>query len=101
VNAKRLSDEQLTRGEPGGDACRPLETTTQARRSLGRLWREKQIAIYQKAADAPRGLKVITNFSAQGETRVKKIVAELDLTASPDIIVIDARRDNKPSASTA
>lgn len=62
---------------------------------------EKQVAIYQKAADAPRALKVITNFSAGDEARVAKILAELELAGSPDIIVIDARRDNKPSASTA
>jgi hypothetical protein len=62
---------------------------------------EKQVAIYQKAADAPRALKVITNFSAGDEGRVSKILAELKLTENPDVIVIDARRDNKPSASTA
>jgi hypothetical protein len=62
---------------------------------------EKQVAIYQKAANAPRALKVITNFSAEDEARVARILTELKLTDSEDVIVIDARRDNKPSASTA
>ncbi len=62
---------------------------------------EKQVAIYQKAAAARQALKVITNFSAEDEARVARILTELKLTESADIIVIDARRDNKPSASTA
>jgi hypothetical protein len=47
------------------------------------------------------GAEVIANFSAGDEARAANLLTELKLTDSPDIIVIDARRDNKPSASTA
>ncbi|WP_457813140.1 hypothetical protein [Sinorhizobium meliloti] len=33
--------------------------------------------------------------------KVKVILKDLKLTDSPDVVLIDARRDNKPSASKA
>ena len=60
-----------------------------------------QIAIYQKGSDAKRGLKVITYFTAEEREKVDRILKELDISESEDIILIDARKDNKPSASNA
>jgi hypothetical protein len=40
-------------------------------------------------------------FSAAQLKRVEKILKELKLTSSPDVILIDARSDNKPSGSRA
>jgi hypothetical protein len=62
---------------------------------------EKQVAIYQKASDATRALKVIVYFTETELTRVQNILKELNLSSSDDIILIDARCDNKPSASVA
>lgn len=61
----------------------------------------KQLELYKKASDASGGLKVILYFSAQELKRVETILKEIGLTGHPDVILIDARRDNKPSASKA
>jgi len=60
-----------------------------------------QVAIYQKASDAPKALKVIFFFSGEERVRVQGILKELDLLGNEDIILVDARHDNKPSASKA
>lgn len=62
---------------------------------------EKQVEIYQKASDARSGIKAIIYFTATELAKVKKILKDLKLTDSPDVVLIDARRDNKPSASKA
>ena len=62
---------------------------------------QKQVAVYQKASDARHALKVITYFTVAERDRVDAILKELKLTNSPDIVLIDARSDNKPSGSKA
>jgi len=62
---------------------------------------EHQVAIYQKASDAPRALKVIVYFTETELMRVQNILKELNLLGAEDIVLIDARLDNKPSASVA
>ena len=62
---------------------------------------QNQSAVYQKASDADKSLKVILFFSRSERKRVIKILRELELENHPDIILIDARNDNKPSASKA
>jgi len=62
---------------------------------------QKQVEIYQKAGRAPKALKVITFFTESEGLRVERILDELKMSGSRDIILIDARRDNKPSASKA
>lgn len=62
---------------------------------------EKQAEIYQKASDAPTTLKVIILFTAAEERRVLAILRRLKMEANPNIILIDARADNKPSGSKA
>jgi len=61
----------------------------------------KQVEIYQTASDAGRGIKAIVYFSDKQLLRVQKILKRLGLTNSEDIVLIDARSDNKPSASNA
>jgi hypothetical protein len=73
-----------------------LASNKQLKRNL-----EKQVEIYQRASDAPRAVKVITFFTAAEEERVYKILNELCLVGMENIVLIDARRDNKPSASVA
>lgn len=62
---------------------------------------QKQVEVYQAAADAERGIKAIIYFSYSQLTRVRNILRRLKLEDSPDIVLLDARGDNKPSASNA
>lgn len=61
----------------------------------------KQAEIYQAASGAQHAIKAIIYFTASELARVKVILKKLDLEGSKDVILIDARRDNKPSASKA
>ncbi|MGR3717090.1 MAG: hypothetical protein ACU0B1_10120 [Thermohalobaculum sp.] len=62
---------------------------------------EKQVPIYQAASDAKHGIKAIIFFSQQEEDRVVGILDKLGLLGHKDIVLIDARNDNKPSGSKA
>lgn len=62
---------------------------------------EKQVAIYEEANRTKKSLKAIFYFSDQERQKVQKILKELKLEADDSIILIDCRRDNKPSASNA
>jgi len=44
---------------------------------------------------------VIVYFSKEERKRAETILRELKLDTDPDIILIDARKDNKPSGSKA
>lgn len=61
----------------------------------------KQAEVYQQASDAAQALKVIVYFSESELERVRRILRELDMEHAEHIILIDARLDNKPSASKA
>lgn len=73
-----------------------LASNTGLRRNL-----EKQVDVYQKASDAPAALKVVIYFTASEQRRVTQILRQLKLDGNPDIVLIDARADNKPSGSKA
>lgn len=60
-----------------------------------------QAEIYQKASDANRTIKVILFFTAAERLKVERIFKNLGITKDPDIVTIDARKDNKPSGSKA
>jgi hypothetical protein len=62
---------------------------------------QKQVAIYEKANRTQQSVKVIVYYTAADEKRVKKILKDLKLDKEESIILIDARSDNKPSASKA
>lgn len=61
----------------------------------------KQVEIYQAASDAEHAIKAIIYFTASELRRVMTIIKKLGLEKSKDVVLIDARRDNKPSASKA
>lgn len=61
----------------------------------------KQTELYQRASDARTGLKVIVYFTAEELERVEAILKELGLYGAKNIVLIDARLDNKPSGSKA
>lgn len=73
-----------------------LASNPQLKRNL-----DKQVAIYQKASDTEKSLKVICYFSEKELDKVSNILADLGLIHEKSIILIDARSDNKPSASKA
>lgn len=73
-----------------------LASNTQLKKNL-----TAQAEIYQKAGDAEHALKVIIFFTAAERAKVESILGELGLKGHPNIVMIDARDDNKPSASKA
>jgi len=62
---------------------------------------EKQVEIYEKANQTAASVKVIICYTKADHAKVTKILKDLKLDAREDVIVIDARSDNKPSASKA
>ncbi|MCK1437386.1 hypothetical protein IVA97_19985 [Bradyrhizobium sp. 15] len=73
-----------------------LAKNTQLERNL-----EKQVPIYQAASDAKNAIKVILYFTVAELRKVNAILKKLDLVGNKDIVLIDARDDNKPSGSKA
>ena len=61
----------------------------------------KQVEIYQTSADAERAIKAIIYFTYEERQKVERILKKLGLSDSKDVVVIDGRSDNKPSASKA
>ena len=61
----------------------------------------RQAEIYQAASDAKQAIKAILYFTEAEFQRVKSILKKLDLEGNRDVVLIDARRDNKPSGSKA
>lgn len=59
-----------------------------------------QVAAYEAASDTSKSIKAILFFTAREHSRVAKILKALGLEKRRDVVLIDARRDNKPSAST-
>lgn len=63
-----------------------------------------QVEIYEKANGTSQSVKVIICYTAADAEKVERVLHELELDTGPaseSIIVIDARADNKPSASKA
>jgi hypothetical protein len=62
---------------------------------------QKQVPIYRSASDAECAIKVIIFFTAEEEQRAITILRKLGLYGHKDVVMIDARADNKPSGSKA
>lgn len=62
---------------------------------------QKQLAIYKDANNTDKGLYVIFFFSAEERSRVIGILEEVGLDDSEYVVLVDARKDNKESASKA
>jgi hypothetical protein len=96
-NGRGPVDFKISRGNKDKSLIEfKLAKNTQLKRNL-----EKQVAIYEKANNTKKSIKVILYFSVSELNKVKSILKELKLEKSKDIVLIDARDDNKPSASTA
>jgi len=61
----------------------------------------KQLEIYKKASDAPKGFKVIVYFNEAERRKVERIMNKLQLSQKHNIILIDASKQSKTSASKA
>ena len=73
-----------------------LASNSQLKRNL-----LNQVKIYEQANQAKSSIKVILYFDTAEFLKVTEILKELELDSDPNIIIIDAGQDNKPSASTA
>ncbi|MDX5982356.1 hypothetical protein SIL77_13925 [Exiguobacterium profundum] len=73
-----------------------LASNSQLKRNL-----ENQVPIYEKANNTKQSIKVILYFSETELKKVNRIFSELKIRESDNLILIDARNDNKPSASKA
>jgi hypothetical protein len=90
-------DYKISRGASGKTLIEmKLAKNTGLERNL-----KKQLPIYQAASDAEYGIKAIIFFSASQEARVEAILEKLGMLNHKDIVLIDARNDNKPSGSKA
>ena len=58
-----------------------------------------QVDVYKAASNTDRAIKVILYFSKEEEQKIFGVLNELHLAGCSDIVLIDARNDNKPSAS--
>lgn len=61
----------------------------------------KQAEIYKTASQAQKIIKIILCFTRHDQERVNRLLDKYGWTNEESIVVIDARRDNKPSASKA
>ncbi len=62
---------------------------------------KNQVEIYKKANNANKAIKIIIFFTLDEEKRLAEILNRLGLQGEKSIILIDARNDNKISASKA
>lgn len=61
----------------------------------------KQVAIYEAANGTRQSVKAIVYYTRSDEAFVRRVLKELKLENEESIVLIDARSDNKPSASKA
>lgn len=61
---------------------------------------ENQVEIYEKANGTRKSVKVILCYTREDQLKVNRILKQLGLDKEKAVVVIDARNDNKPSAST-
>jgi len=62
---------------------------------------EKQVEVYKAANNTASSYKVILYFTQEELVKVKGVMKQLGANEHMGIILIDARKDNKPSASNA
>lgn len=62
---------------------------------------ERQLLIYEAANHTRKSVKVIICYTAGDQERAHKILSEVGLEGNESVVLIDARKDNKPSGSKA
>jgi len=96
-NGRGPVDFKISRGSSDNTVVEfKLASNSHLKRNL-----QKQVDIYKTANQTKDSLTVIFFFSENEEKGVHAILKELGEENNSDIILIDARADNKPSASIA
>lgn len=96
-NGRGPVDYKISKGKENASLVEfKLASNTSLEKNL-----RSQVAIYEKASNVKHSLKVIMFFTDSEYAKVLRILQTLELDNNPDIILIDANRDNKPSASKA
>jgi hypothetical protein len=96
-NGRGPVDYKVSKGKQNANLVEfKLASNSSLRRNL-----EKQVQIYAKASQTEKSIKVIMYFSDSELEKVAGILRDLKLQDREDIVLIDAGRDNKPSASKA
>jgi hypothetical protein len=96
-NGRGPVDYKVSKGKQNASLVEfKLASNSSLRRNL-----EKQVEVYAKASLTEKSIKVIMYFSDSELEKVTRILRELKLQDREDIVLIDAGRDNKPSASKA
>lgn len=62
---------------------------------------KNQVGVYEAANDTAKSIKAILYFTENDLERVLAVLKDLGLSGRRDVVLIDASRDNKPSASNA
>jgi hypothetical protein len=73
-----------------------LASNSQLKRNL-----QNQVEIYERANQTAKSVTVIICYTEADQTKVANLLTELKLTKRADVVVIDARSDNKPTGSKA
>lgn len=73
-----------------------LAGNTQLRSNL-----EKQVDVYKNANGTGAAVTVVLYFTAAEYEKVTRVMNELGIAGADNIVLIDARRDNKPTGSKA
>jgi hypothetical protein len=73
-----------------------LGSNSQLKRNL-----QKQVEVYEAANQTAHSVKVIVVYTESDQNRVRAILRELKLEGRENVVVIDARADNKPTGSRA
>lgn len=60
---------------------------------------KNQVGVYEAANDTAKAIKAILYFTESELKKVQDLLGELGLSGRRDVVLIDARNDNKPSAS--
>jgi len=96
-NGRGPVDYKVSKGKQNASLVEfKLASNSSLRRNL-----EKQVEVYAKASQTEKAIKVILYFSVGELEKVTGILRDLKLQDREDIVLIDAGRDDKPSASKA
>lgn len=94
-NGRGPVDYKISRGSKDSTLVEfKLASNSKLRQNL-----ENQVAVYEAANQTKQSIKVIMCFSDVELTKTVRILNELELSGSKSVVIIDASRDNKPSAS--
>lgn len=83
-----------------GNADKTLVEFKLARNTKLKTNLQNQVPVYEKANDTSSSIMVILYFTDGEWTRVKKILQDLNIDNCKNVVLIDGRSTNKPSAST-